>query len=216
MESAEQVGHAVGTLLDEFQSFPPEVVSRTRQAALAAVARWRWTDIGAPGIGDFHADLWGGERFPWHEARPNADDPAHCGLDADGRVRVIRHASVSTEQVVEHSPERVRSLMLDAQGTLGGIEDVFVDGGRYRFAVAVTREMWSYSRHEYDDRRLRSVWHVRHLAGEPRPVAVLMTLKYDRRGRFKDVVPTIEGSAPLPEMPPAPSASSITGVADRP
>src|SRR5688500_5328361 len=97
---------AVADLRAELQAFTGEEAERVRASALAAVTEWRWTQLGAPGIGDIEADLRIGDCSPWLDALPDGED--HYGLDTQGRVRVIRRAFQADLDVVEYSPGRVR------------------------------------------------------------------------------------------------------------
>src|SRR6478735_1336625 len=102
---------AVAELRAELETLTGEEAERVRASALAAVTEWRWTQLGAPGIGDVETDLRVGDRSPWLDSPPDGED--QYGLDAQGRVRVIRRAVQANLQVVEYSPGRVRSLVID-------------------------------------------------------------------------------------------------------
>jgi len=120
-------------------------------------------------------------RSPWLEAPP-PDDNEHYGLDADGRVRIIRRRIQGNVQVVEYSPTRVRSLVIDDTGVLG-VDDVYLDGGRYGSSVSVNIHGWSLSSFEYDGDRFVSIWSARYVEDDPNTpgVAVMTrTASYDQ------------------------------------
>jgi hypothetical protein len=72
-------------------------------------------------------------------------------------VRIIRRRIQGNVQVVEYAPTRVRSLVIDDTGVVG-IDDTYLDGGRYASSVAVFADAWSFRSFAYDGDRFVSVW----------------------------------------------------------
>ena len=205
---------AVSELRDELQGFTVQDAVGLRSSALAAVTDWRWSKLGAPGIGDYETDLRLGNRSPWLQAPP-PDDNEHYGLDAGGRVRIIQRRIQGNVQVVEHSPTRVRSLIIDDTGVLG-IDDVHLDGARYVSSVAVNTHGWSFRSFEYDGDRFRSVWIVSYVEADPddpytppsyAPGVTVMTrtASYGANGRLRKLTTVLEDPSADPSPPSAPA-----------
>ena len=196
---------AVSELREELQRFTVQDAASLRSSALAAVADWRWSKFGAPGIGDIESDLRIGLRSPWLEAPP-PDDNEQYGLDADGRVRIIRRRIQGNVQVVEYSPTRVRSLVIDDTGVVG-IDDTYLDGGRYVNSVAVFPDAWSFRSFEYDGDRFVSIWSARYVEDDPYTPGVTemtRTASYGPSGRLRKLTTVLEDpAAPSPPSPPA-------------
>ena len=141
----------------ELRCFALEQAIVLRKAALSAVVRWAWSEIGVPGVGDLDADLRGGTPFRWIElTAPDPDEPAY-GLDVAGRVRISLGGWSEIEQIFEYSPTRIRILMLDGAGRVRALDDLTVEDGQYRFAISASETSIGYRRYDYDGDRLISI-----------------------------------------------------------
>ena len=180
---------AVSELREELERCTVQDAARLRSSALAAVTDWRWSKFAAPGIGDIASDLRLGKRSPWLEVPP-PDANEHYGLDAGGRVRIIRRRIQGDAQVMEYSPTRVRSLVIDDTGVVG-IDDVYLDGGRYVSSIAVFADAWSFSSFEYDGDRFVSVWTAMCVEDDIYNSGVTVmtrTASYGRSGRLRKMM----------------------------
>ena len=201
---------AVSVLRDELQLFTSREAAGLRSQALADVTQWRWAKLGAPGIGDIEADLRVGKRSPWLDTPP-PDDNEHYGLDAAGRVRIIRRRIQGNVQVVEYSPGRVRSLVIDDTG-VKGIDDVHLDRGRYVSSVGVNTHGWSFESFEYEGERFASVWSARYVEDDFYTFGVTVmtrTASYAPNGRLRKITTVLE--TPSDSSPPSPPAAADHG-----